>query len=134
MQGANKEKVENFEGWVFGLYIVPNSSYDSPTEIEINNEILFEKEYIEENGELKLNKSFLHKRTIPLSTLLSAEIPQSEVLKKFLLNGEGIILIKITPSDSSEIVLPIDFRYGLSSEMATFNIHAAGFNSAIADN
>ena len=131
VQGANKEKVENFEGWVFGLYIVPNSSYDSPIEIATNNEVFFEKEYIEENGELKLNESFLHKRTIPLGALLSAETPQSDILNTFLLEQEGIILVKIIPPGSSEIVLPIDFRYGLSSDMATFNIHAAGFNAAI---
>ena len=125
VQGTTKEKVEDFKDWKFSLYIVPNSNYSSLTHVG-DDENFFRKEYVEENGELKLNESFLHKRTI----LLDAQSENTE-FNNFLLNKEGIILIKIFPLDSSEIVLPIDFRYGLSSEMATFNIHAAGFNSVI---
>ena len=129
-----KTRVENFENWIFGLYVALDSNYDSPVLIAENNDLYFQREYKsvgdEENKEQILNEDFLHKHNIPLGDLiLSANC--NETLLNFIKEQEGVILIKITPPDGPEIILPINFRYGLSSEMATFNIHAAGFNAAI---
>ena len=129
-----KEKVKTFDDWVFSLYIALDSNYDSPVLISENNELYFQREYKnigdEENKEQVLNEDFLHKRTIPLGDLILSTNCDENLLR-FLKEQEGVILIKITPSDGPEMVLPINFRYGLNSEIATFNIHAAGFNAAI---
>lgn len=117
-----KDKVDLSESereWEMILTFYHGPNYEN---YETFDDPVFQKTEISEG---QIHPEFIHRRTLYLTNLL--------LYKSLLETEEGVFHIKLTPKDGPSIIKLVNYRYGIQSDLATFNIHAAGFNSVIND-
>ena len=141
---GNKEKVDlepdddSTLDWSFTLEFIYGAGFSEKLNLGSS---LFTKEYkaVDDSQEsiLEEDPNYFHKRIVSLQSVLNEASDDDNIIRlKELLKSQEIGVFKFTivpPSSLSKapIIQLVNFRYGISSELATFSIHAAGFNSAV---